>query len=68
MKLLLRPSNFNSEINENHENADTLETAVLHYLCVLVRDSHIREDIMPYMERIMELAFSQINSHEWKVR
>lgn len=62
------PCNFQSHAYDTRENVDTLEASVLHYLCVLVKDSYLREEIMPYMEQIMELAFRQINSNEWKIR
>lgn len=49
-------------------NKDSLEASMLHYLCVLVKDSSLAEDIMPYLERILELTFDKINSKEWTTR
>lgn len=49
-------------------NKDSLETSLLHYLCVLVKDSSLSEEIMPYLEQILELTFDKINSKEWTTR
>lgn len=49
-------------------NKDSLEASLLHYLCVLVKDSSLSEDIMPYLEQILELTFDKINSKEWTTR
>lgn len=49
-------------------NKDSLEASLLHYLCVLVKDSSLSEEIMPYLEQILELTFDKINSKEWTTR
>lgn len=49
-------------------NKDSLEASLLHYLCVLVKDSSLSEEIMPYLEEILELTFDKINSNEWTTR
>lgn len=57
-------------INDSTEkdNYDNLQAAILHYLCVLVKDSVLREDMLQYSEAIMVLAFEKFTSREWKIR
>ncbi|GAB0086841.1 hypothetical protein DMENIID0001_010360 [Sergentomyia squamirostris] len=50
------------------DKKDNLEAVMLHYLCVLVKDSSLTEEILPYTPTILTVAFGKINSCEWTVR
>uniref|UniRef100_A0A1B0GKQ2 Putative death-receptor fusion protein n=1 Tax=Lutzomyia longipalpis TaxID=7200 RepID=A0A1B0GKQ2_LUTLO len=60
-----------SELREKQpgvENFDNLEAVMLHYLCVLVKDSSLVEDMLPFVPEILRIAFQKIDSEEWTVR
>lgn len=42
--------------------------AFLHYLSVLVNDSSLTQDILPYFNEIISLCLEKIESPEWNVR
>ncbi|XP_059611011.1 uncharacterized protein LOC132257953 [Phlebotomus argentipes] len=50
------------------ENCDNMEAVMLHYLCILVKDSSLFESMIPFIPRILSIAFQKIDSDEWTVR
>lgn len=68
MNILLKGLRQESCNQENCDNLDNLEAVMLHYLCVLVKDSSLAEDILPFIPEILWIAFHKIDSYEWTVR
>lgn len=54
-----------SEICENH---DSLESLALHYLCCIVRDTILREEVESYYDEIILISIERIDSQEWTIR
>ncbi|KNC31546.1 hypothetical protein FF38_12778 [Lucilia cuprina] len=63
---LLNP-NLKSKDAEADINCDRLEALYLHFLCVLVRDTELREAMSKYYNEIMMAAVKQIDNPEWTV-
>lgn len=49
-------------------NRDNRQAAVLHILCMLVRDGELRTELMAYAAEIFALSMATIESREWTVR
>ncbi|EDW24036.1 GL23915 [Drosophila persimilis] len=56
-----------SRPNVTDGNHDRWEALVLHYLCVLVRDTELRPAMCKYYNEIMMVAMEHIDNAEWTV-
>ncbi|XP_073830942.1 uncharacterized protein [Musca autumnalis] len=65
--LLMATKNQNSSLDSSF-NCDRIEALHLHYLCVLVRDTELREAMSKYYNDIMMTAVTHIDNPEWTIR
>jgi len=56
-----------AEIVSLDSNHDRLEALVLHYLCVLVRDTELRPAMSKYYNEILLVAMEHITNPEWTI-
>ncbi|XP_065372505.1 uncharacterized protein LOC135964249 [Calliphora vicina] len=56
-----------SEDAATDKNCDRLEALYLHFLCVLVKDTELREAMSKYYNEIMMAAVNQIDNPEWTI-
>ncbi|XP_061396684.1 uncharacterized protein LOC133332297 [Musca vetustissima] len=66
--LLMATNKDNTSSLDSSFNCDRIESLHLHYLCVLVRDTELREAMSKYYNDIMMTAVSHIDNPEWTVR
>lgn len=64
--LLILPKAGN-EYSNSPTNCDRTEALHLHYLCVLVRDTELREAMSKYYNDIMMAAVTHIDNPEWTI-
>ncbi|KAM7360500.1 uncharacterized protein ACRADG_005786 [Cochliomyia hominivorax] len=64
---LLNPPEKSEKELTSDVNCDKLEALYLHFLCVLVRDTELREAMSKYYNEIMMAAVKQIDNPEWTV-
>ncbi|XP_030370659.1 uncharacterized protein LOC115621216 [Scaptodrosophila lebanonensis] len=70
MELILHRLNSNQAFigsDESSFNLDRWEALMLHYLCVLVRDTELRVAMSKYYNEIMLLAMAHIEHTEWTI-
>ncbi|XP_058985766.1 uncharacterized protein LOC131805974 [Musca domestica] len=65
--LLMATKNDNTALDSSF-NCDRIEALHLHFLCVLVRDTELREAMSKYYNDIMMTAVTHIDNPEWTVR
>ncbi|XP_075154506.1 uncharacterized protein LOC142228087 [Haematobia irritans] len=66
--LLVAPSTNENHLGDFSSNCDRSEALHLHYLCVLVRDTELREAMAKYHNEIMMAAVKHIDNPEWTIR
>ncbi|KAL5280878.1 hypothetical protein ACFFRR_004719 [Megaselia abdita] len=54
--------------SEIFENKDSLESLSLHYLCGIVKDSILKEEVESYYDEIILISIERIDSPEWTIR
>lgn len=50
------------------ENRDSQESLALHYLCYIVKDTVLREEVESYYDEIILISIERIDSQEWTIR
>ncbi|XP_013117538.2 uncharacterized protein LOC106094847 [Stomoxys calcitrans] len=68
MKSLLAAAPNNAHNSSSNTNCDRSEALHLHFLCVLVRDTELREAMSKYHNEIMMAAVKHIDHTEWTIR
>ena len=64
MQHLTNATNVSEEANSN---CDRLEALTLHYLCVLAKDTELREPMSKYYNEVMMAAIKHIDDTDWTV-
>lgn len=53
--------------DESEQNFDSVHALVLHYLCVVVKDTELRDTVSEYYDEIMMAAILRIDNPEWTI-
>lgn len=53
--------------DEAEQNFDSVHALVLHYLCVIVKDTELRDTVSEYYDEIMMAAILRIDNPEWTI-
>lgn len=64
----IKKPDHDDDVDDNDEQHENFNALILHYLCVIVKDTELKENMAEYFDEIMMAAIQKIEDKDWRVR